>query len=228
MNALLGQPDAIPVSLGWSCHMALYIQELGDMERRRHERHVFDWFGSPMWSICELIDLDFEGMTDRTKIIPRRRYMDNFKEILSHTEYELRFLHEFKDHTTITDDEWTQFEEKYARRAQRFRNLLTMAKQTNRKIIFFRLEQVYYRRIQYINRFENEDFYVNYFADQMRQKGIRFQIIYLTTTPVRTYRNNIIYVPFAKDKPDTDIGFNQIQEIVKANLPYIREALRAV
>ena len=99
MDILLKQPDAIPVSLGWNCHVALYIQDLGDMERRRHERYVFDWFGSPMWSICELIDMDFEGMTDRTKIIPRRRYTDNFKEILSHTEYELRFLHEFKDDT---------------------------------------------------------------------------------------------------------------------------------
>jgi hypothetical protein len=228
MEILLKQPDAIPVSLGWSCHMALYIQELGDMERRRHERHVFDWFGSPMWSICELIDMDFEGMTDRTKIIPRRRYMDNFKEILSHTEYELRFLHDFKDENNITDDDWSQFEEKYARRIQRFRDLLTMAKQTNKKLIFFRLEQVFHRRIQYINRFENETFYVNYFADQMRQKGIRFQIIYLTTSVPTHYRNNVIYVQFGKKAPDMEVGFNQIQEIVKENLTYIREALKAV
>ena len=228
MDILLKQPDAIPVSLGWSCHMALYIQELGDMERRRHERHVFDWFGSPMWSICELIDLNFEGMTDRTKIVRRRRYMDNFKEILSHTDYELRFLHDFKDENNITDDDWHQFEEKYARRIQRFRDLLRMAKQTNKKLIFFRLEQVFHRRIQYINRFENETFYVNYFADQMRAKGIRFQIIYLTTTVPTQYKNNVIYVQFGKKAPDMEVSFNQIQDIVKANLPYIREALKAV
>jgi len=228
MNTLLGQPDAIPVGLGWNCHMALYIQELGDLERRHHERHVFDWFGLPMWSICELIDLDFEGMTDRTKIIPRRRYVENFKEILSHTEYEIRFLHEFKNDKNITDEEWDAFEVKYARRIQRFRDLLTMAKNTNRKIIFFRLEQIFHNRIQYINRFENEDFYVNYFAEQMRQRGIRFQIIFLNTIPMKGLKNNIIYVPFTKIKPDTEVGFNQIQEIMKGNLPFIREALRAV
>ena len=228
MDTLLKQPDAIPVSLGWNCHVALYIQDLGDMERRRHERHVFDWFGSPMWSICELIDMDFEGMTDRTKIIPRRRFTDSFKEILSHTEYELRFLHEFKNDKNVTDEEWQQFEEKYTRRIQRFHDLLTMAKQRNKKIIFFRLEQEQSRRIQYINRFENENFYVNYFADQMRAKGIRFQIIYLTTTVPTHYKNNVIYVQFGKANPGVEIGLNQIQDIVKANLPYIREALKAV
>ncbi len=228
MNTRLGQPDAIPISLGWNCHVALYIQDLGDIERRRYERHIFDWFGAPMWSICELIDLNFEGLTDRTKIVPRRRYMDNFKEILSHTEYEIRFLHEFKDSKNVSNDEWQKFEEKYKRRIQRFHDLLTAAKQTNRKIIFFRLEQETFRRIQYINRFENERFYVNYFADQMKAKSIRFQIIYLTTTIPRHYDNNIIYVQFTKANPEIEIGLNQIQDIVKANVPYIREALKAV
>ena len=225
MNKVLNT-NALPISLGWNCHVALFIQDLGDMEKTRYERQVFDWFGSHMWSICELLENDFDSLTDRSMIVPRDRMEDKTLIILSHTKYDLRFLHEFKDTYKISDAEWSEFETKYARRIQRFKQLLT----SKRPLLFFRLEEDKYNRIVYpeFKKEYNEKYYVEHFADCMKEIGVNFQIIFFTTSFTRGYdkERNILYVQFGKANPKVDIGANQMMDIFKANLPLIRQFIK--
>ena len=225
MNKILNT-TAIPVSLGWNCHVALFLQDLGDMEKTRYERQVFDWFGSHMWSVCEMLENDFAYLTNRSMIVPRDRLEDKILIILSHTKYDLRFLHEFKNQYNITDAEWTEFESKYARRIQRFKELCASKK----PLLFFRLEEDQYNRIQYpeFKKEHNEKYYVERFADSMKQKGVNFQIIYFTTSFARGYdkERNILYVQFGKANPKVEIGANQMMDILKANLPLIRQFIK--
>ena len=225
MNKLLNT-KAIPVSLGWNCHVALFLQDLGDMEKTRYERHVFDWFGCHMWSICELLENDFAYLTNRTMIVPRDRLENKIFIILSHTKYDIRFLHEFKNDYQITDEQWSEFESKYARRIQRFKSLCA----SKRPLLFFRLEEDQYNRIQYpeFKKEQNEKYYVERFADYMKEKGVPFQIIYFTTSFQRGYdkERNILYVQFGKANPKVEIGADEMMNILKANLPLIRQFIK--
>ena len=225
MNKILNT-NAIPVSLGWNCHVALFLQDLGDMEKTRYERNVFDWFGNHMWSVCELIENDFADLTNRNMIVPRDRLEDKIWIILSHTKYDLRFLHEFKDTYSISDAEWVEFENKYARRIQRFKTLCASKK----PLLFFRLEYDKYNRIQYpeFKKPHDEKYYVERFADLMKERGVNFQIIYFTTSFPRGYdkERNILYVQFGKANPKVEIGANQMMDIFKANLPLIRQFIK--
>ena len=225
MNKLLNT-KAIPVSLGWNCHVALFLQDLGDMEKTRYERHVFDWFGCHMWSICELLENDFAYLTNRTMIVPRDRLENKIFIILSHTKYDIRFLHEFKNDYQITDEQWSEFESKYARRIQRFKSLCA----SKQPLLFFRLEEDQYNRIQYpeFKKEQNEKYYIERFAEYMKEKGVSFQIIYFTTSFPRGYdkERNILYVQFGKANPKVEIGADEMMNILKANLPLIRQFIK--
>ena len=225
MNKILNT-TAIPVSLGWNCHVALFLQDLGDMEKTRYERQVFDWFGCHMWSVCEMLENDFAYLTNRSMIVPRDRLEDKILIILSHTKYDLRFLHEFKNQYNITDTQWTEFETKYARRIQRFKELCASKK----PLLFFRLEEDQYNRIQYpeFKKEHNEKYYVERFADIMKEQGVPFQIIFFTTSFQRGYdsERNILYVQFGKANLKVEIGADQMMDILKANLPLIRQFIK--
>jgi len=231
MNSLLAQPNTLPISLGWHCHVALFIQDLGDMERIRYERNLFDWMGIPMWAICELLDRSFAGLTDRLRIENRKRFSEKPDLILSHLDYDIRFLHEFKP-GVITDDEWILFEQKYQRRIQRFQKTLEFSSAMQKKLLFFRVEYDNYKKIMYPEfvKEHDEKYYVERFADMMKERGVKFQIIFFTWSFPRGYDSsrNILYIQFKKAKPDVDIGANELMTIVQGNIEFIRSYLPRV
>lgn len=235
MNSLLYQPNAIPVSLGWHCHVALFLQDLGDMDRIRYERNVFDWFGIPMWSICELMEKGFADLTNRTFLEERKRYTTKADKILSHTLYDIRFLHEFKGvSTSVSSEEWSAFEEKYTRRVDRFYKLLKFSKDTGKKLLFFRVQQDLHKKIIYPEfpkqTEQDELFYVKKFADQLKEAGATFQIVFFTESFPMGYdaEHHIVSVQYKKANPDVQIGADQLMAILKGNLPFVQRCLRIV
>jgi hypothetical protein len=233
MNSLLYQPSAIPISLGWHCHVALFIQDLGDIDKIRYDRNVFDWFGIPMWSICELIEKGFADLTSRTLLEERKRYTTKKDKILSHLTYDIRFLHEFKPGPVSTED-WRVFEEKYTRRVERFYQTLKFSKDTGRKLLFFRVQQDLHNKIIYPEfpkqTEQNELFYVKKFADQLKAEGVIFQIVFFTESFPMGYdaEHNIVSVQYKKANPDVQIGADQLMAILKANLPFVQRCLRVI
>jgi hypothetical protein len=242
MNTLLHQPNVVPISLGWNCHVALFLQDLGDLERKFHERQIFDWFGAPMWSICELMDRNFAGLTDHSRLVQRKRYTEKDDTILSHLDYDLRFLHEFDDkgkkkgkgkdkEPGISSEDWAKFQEKYARRIERFQTTLQRSADTKTKLLFFRLEQDLHKRIIYpeftLPKEHDEKFFVERFADQMKARGVVFQILFFSCSFPKAHdtERNIIYVPFGKQTPDVAIGADEMMQILKANLPFVCSCL---
>ncbi len=75
------------MSLGYSCHMRVFIDEIGNADRTFYERHAFDWLGTPMWAICDLVENGFEGLADREQIKPRKFFVDKPTEYLTHERY---------------------------------------------------------------------------------------------------------------------------------------------
>ena len=207
MNKL--KPHVTPISLGWNCHVALFIQELGDSEHKFYERQVFDWLGIPMWSINRLIENNFDKLLDKDLIIPRKRYTYKNDKIYSHTLYDIRFLHDFAKNMS----NYTEFQEKYNRRIERFWNILN----SGQELLFFRLEQDHYNRIQYeeFKQEEDEKAHLEKFADTLRNKNVKYTIIYFTTSSPKYFdkERRIIYVQFAKKDPKIEIGVDQIKAI---------------
>jgi len=228
MNNVFQQPDAIPVSLGSNCYVAMMIEEWGKADNVWYERQVFDWLGSSMWAICDLMDADFADLTRRTMIVPRQRYMYKPDKLLSHLRYNVVFQHEFTDNTPPTDEAWAKFEEKYARRIQRFRLLLDRSAKTGKKLFFVRLEKATHARIHYpeFDQEHDETFFLEYFAEQMRQRGVNFHILYLTTSAPTDYKNNIIYVHYTLNTAKYSTGLEQLRDVVYDNIQFIRECLK--
>jgi hypothetical protein len=235
MNTLLHQPHAIPVSLGWHCHVALFLQDLGDLEKKRLERNVFDWFGIPMWSICDLVDRSFANLTTREFLKMRPRFTKKKDEILSHLTYDIRFLHEFKTGPeSVSNEEWAEFEDKYKRRVERFQAMLQFSKDTGKKLLFVRMEQDLHEKIVY-SEFEkpkehDELYYVKRFADQMKERGVKFQILFFTSSFPGGYdpEHNLLSLRYTNAKPEVSVGADQMMMILKANLPLVQRCLRLV
>jgi len=231
MNSLLYQPNTIPISLGWHCHVALFIQDLGDIDKIRHERNVFDWFGIPMWSLCELMDRGFADLTTRSLLEERKRFTTKEDKILSHLTYDIRFLHEFKPGPVSTED-WRAFEEKYKRRVERFQKILHFSKETGKKLLFFRVQQELHKKIIYPEftkqKEHDELFYVKRFAEQVKIIGATFQILFFTESFPTGYdkEHGLISIQFKKATPDVSIGADQLMSILKANLPFVQRCLR--
>jgi hypothetical protein len=185
------------------------------------------------------MDRNFAGLTDRSRLVQRKRYTEKDDTILSHLDYDLRFLHEFskkekgsedKEHE-ISEEEWAKFQEKYARRVERFQTIVHGSAETKTKLLFFRLEQDLHNRIIYpefaLPKEHDEKFFVERFADQLKQRGVVFQILFFTCSFPKGHdtERNIIYVPFGKKNKDVAIGADEMMQILKANLPFVCSCL---
>lgn len=224
MQAFFGT-RSIPISLGYNCHVKVFIDRIGELENRAYLHQPFDWLGSPMWSICEAVESDFSGFMDKTAIAPRRRFEDKPSVLLTHSTYNFCFLHDFGKTPQMTDASWNTVSEKYVRRIERWNT--TLAKN---ELLFIRLETDTANRIEYpeFRREGDEKHYVERFADFMKSKGISFKILFLTTTYPKGYDNerNICYVQFAKKRESDIIGADQIEQIVRANRAFIYSCMR--
>jgi hypothetical protein len=233
MNALFGRPDVIPVSLGYSCHVKVFCEMLSDMDYGSGApRQPFDWLGTPMWSVNEIVANDFADLTDRTKIKPRKRFVFDQTQYLTHNTYNVVYLHDYgKDIHAIPDNIWESADEAYRRRVERWHKTLA----SKRPILFIRLEQDKKERIKYPefsgsveDKGEDEAYQVERFAEMMRAKGINCMVLFLCTSYQRSYNEEkrICTVQYAKQDAKIITSGDHIMSIVQANIGFIRGCMK--
>ncbi len=230
MQQIFGTSNIIPISLGYNCHVKVFIDNLGEMDNRAYLQQPFDWFGSQMWGVYEAIENNFSGLTDSSLIHLRKRFSDKPTEYLTHDKYNFCYLHDYGKQVTnlssISAEKWKEVSEKYERRIDRWNATL----QKGVPLLFIRLEQDFANRIKYpeFDRNEDEMAYLRKFSELMKSKGVSFLILYLSTSFPKSYDKEhcICTVQFQKKRPADIIGAQQIQQIIQGNLLFIRSSLR--
>ena len=161
MNNFIQQFDDIS-SLGYNCYTKLYLNS----KIIKQETQFFDYIGTSVWSIIDLLNNNFEGMFDKSnyKIMNLMKTGDD-QFIVVNIQYFIRCKHEFKktldkkfdtmnfDYNDIDTIELDQFIEKMIRRKDRFMNMLS----NNKTLIFIRYEEDPTGRLdfkQYDSKFE--------------------------------------------------------------------------
>lgn len=229
MNALFRRPDVIPISLGYSCHVKVFCDMMSEMDGGiGTARYPFDWAGTPMWSVNEIVECDFADLLDRSAIKPRPRYMKDTTKFLTHDRYNVVYLHDFgKDITNIREEMWKKAEDGYARRVERWNGALG----SGHSVLFIRLEQDKKDRIEYPEfvreRGSDELYQVQRFAETMKSRGVNCMILFLSTTHPTGFdaERKVCTVQFAKKDPSTIVGGDHIDKIVQANLAHIRNCM---
>jgi hypothetical protein len=124
----------IVMSLGSDCYTRFFLNGLYG----KKETQLFDYIGSSMWSINDMIEADFEGLTDVSHYRVRT-IIKGAPSMPVHERYNLRFLH---DGRVITHNRRRctlnkMFTDKLVRRAQRFKETITSA----RNPLFVRVQE---------------------------------------------------------------------------------------
>jgi hypothetical protein len=216
-------PDGwIPISLGYNCFVRVFLQEFV----KATPRYPFDWTGTPMWSICELMDSDFEGMNRREWLTVRRRFPDSTEEYLTNTKYNMVFLHDYgKNPHVIPDDVYARVEDDYKRRIDRWR----LAIHGKQPLLFFRVETPDRPRLVYegSTRPKSEMESLCEFSMKLKTIGTEFRIIHITHSQPQGYdaERKIINLNYTPKDPKLVIQGRHIQAIIHANQTFIKECL---
>ena len=99
------------VSLGWFCSTASELDRMG----LRDTSFPFDWLGTPLQSIFDLIDNHFEDFLTYDLLYQNTKEKRGYKNI----KYDLVFFHEFSRHHPLAD-QIEAVQEKYKRRIALF------------------------------------------------------------------------------------------------------------
>lgn len=185
------------VSLGATCGPKKFI----DNHVKKEAFQIFDFIGTSMWSIVELLKNDFDGLLSKENIstmlvtLPKSKMPVNQK-------YYVRFMHDLMDSRHINETF-----EKNNRRINRFRDIL---KQTE-PVIFFRLEEIQKDRIkydrynEYTKRKDSE--YVIEMSKWLKiNTKLKFRILYLGSENTRYDTDNDII--FIKSDPEDKYGWD--------------------
>jgi hypothetical protein len=146
MNKLIEKFDSVS-SLGYNCYTKLYFNS----KKMDQETQFFDYIGTSVWSIIDLLNNDFEGMFDKSNytIMNVMKTGDDNQFLVVNEKYFIRSKHEFKktldrkfdpetlNEYKINSEELDDFIEKMKRRKERFMNMLA----NNNSLLFIRYEE---------------------------------------------------------------------------------------
>lgn len=235
MQAYFGSPAVFPVSLGYSCHVKVFLDMILAKDRIPTPRLPFDWIGTPMWSICKLLENNFDRFADKEALDMRPRFVGSSRKYITHSIYNTVFLHDYgkgadnKKKEEIPEETWKKVEDDYKRRVERFDALLTFAKENNRTLLFVRLEPDKRARIDYpeFQQEHDERHFLEMFAGQMKQRGVRFLVLYLSTTYEKSFdaENGICYVKYGVKNPNMILSGDDVQSIYAANMSFIQSCI---
>ncbi len=188
-------------SLGANCYFKKFIDSLTS-----RETELFDYIGSSMKSINDLILNDYEDLCN-IKYFER---LETLKHafFITNTKYYLRFPHDLK---TVNDlqNNFNDFSAKYTRRITRWKNMLD----TNNKILFLRYYENTSSRLIFYND-KDEYTHLEEFLDIIKSKYPNniFKIIYIHPDLDNNYKNNIITLNYkgAIDYNSADVVINRI------------------
>jgi hypothetical protein len=164
------------LSLGCNCYARLYLTSLKILQ----ETHFFDYIGSSMWAINELIENNFEDCVNM-KFFKKLLIVEG-KSMIINTKFYLRFPHDFKiPGKFYNNDVIREFQLKYKRRVERFERCL----KNEQKIVFIRIEEsrdrVKYE--EYEDKMARREIeYVVEFVEILKRKypGLWFKIIFIS------------------------------------------------
>jgi hypothetical protein len=226
MEKLLNLPNTVPISLGARCYPSMFISELAKQDNKTYQRYVFDWLGSPMWSICKLIEEDFVDLNNPEYLVYKNHYSNKDESYVTNTKYNIIFAHDYNRYVNkISKEQFDHVKAKYDDRVQRFRNVLTSGK----ALVFFRVERDTPGLINFPedNITESELFYVKKFAQVMLARGVNCKIIFLTSSNPTDWDpvNKICSVHFDHVAPKTVLEEKDIQDIISKNQEFIKISL---
>jgi len=186
MDILKNKHDIL-ISLGSTCYVKNMLNK-----HVSQKTYMFDWIGSSMWGLCEIIEHNFKDIFNKNNY----KYMatvENRHLMVVNTSKYLIFTHDFpqipvndqqKDilqQRYLNDDTFVEFTNKYIRRITDFQNLLN----GQNKILFIRHEQYMMNRKIYPE-------YEKYFVQSELQYLIKFTDLLKVMYP--TLKFNILYL----------------------------------
>ncbi len=225
MNKVFSRPNTYPISLGFNCHVKVFIDMLGEMDSTIYKRLPFDWIGTPMWAICDLFKHNFQDFTKKEFYKVKPRFSNKEDLYLTHDKYDFVFVHDYgKTIDTIPEEKYKKVEEDYKRRVLRFNAILN----SPMKLLFIRLEQEIENRIELPDKQKEHEeyFYVEQFADLLKEKGHTFTILYLTTSQKTGFDKvrNICRIQYANPEKKL-MGGEEIKQIIFHNQQFIKMCL---
>jgi hypothetical protein len=172
------------LSLGSNCYVKMFLGSI----KYSSETNFFDYIGSSMWSINELLKNDFNELFEGgMNNFEKKKIMNTGdKYILTHKKYHLRFKHEFKQkfnipiNDKINLEDFNKTKEKYERRKERLYEILN-DKQT---LLFIRYEEDFKNKVIYYEDKKSEIEYIYEFIEIIKQKFPlkKFCILFLSHT----------------------------------------------
>lgn len=186
------------ISLGCNCAPKKFIDQY-----KKQEFLFFDYVGSSMWSINELINNNFNdifNINDYQEV----ELNQNFKCVINKKFY-IRFLHDLEKNI----NNFSFFSEKYNRRKLRFLKLLNESK----NILFIRLEDCIIKKYSdiYKDKYPYDEFYyMNQFIHIIKNKfpKLNFHVLYFNSQ-FNKIVDNIIFIKINI----LDINWNNCNEI---------------
>uniref|UniRef100_A0A6C0E1T5 Papain-like cysteine peptidase n=1 Tax=viral metagenome TaxID=1070528 RepID=A0A6C0E1T5_9ZZZZ len=155
MNKFLKSFDKI-ISLGSNCYIKMFL----DSHLKKEETQFFDYIGTSMWSINELIKNDFQGLYDYKNFEKKHILNKGDKYIFTNNLYYVRFKHDFNQNFSSNvndikeDKKFLEFVNKYKRRQKRFMEILN----SKENILFIRYEEDNKDRIKYYEEKDEIEF----------------------------------------------------------------------
>jgi len=207
------------ISLGFNCYCKGYINEY----LKACEYTIFDFIGTSVWSITELLKNNFDGLLS----------MDNIQKIVVNTgeppmftnmKYYVRFTHDNFD----TDVENTM--KKLHRRIERFTNQI---KNNTNTIIFLRLEETITKRVMYEqysekNKMSEYDQLIELSTYIKLNINDNFKIIFFGSKPTNYDKeNNIICINVDTSKFFWQTCANTFNSVLSANKDFVKECLQS-
>jgi hypothetical protein len=182
---------------------------------------IFDYIGTSMWSIVELLKNDFAGLLEKDKLV-KMPIRSQTELIWTNVTYYVRFLHDLMDAKHID-----KTFEKNERRIIRFKSLINQ----NKPLILMRLEESQKNRIQYeqFNKYldKTEHEYVVELSQWLKlNTKLKFRILYLGTKETQyDAENNIIFIKTNIDEHTWDNCNVTMNNLINENNEVIKLSL---
>jgi hypothetical protein len=162
------------------------------------ETNFFDYTGTPMWAINELITNNFTNFFDKNKYQEIQTKSSNINKYITHIDYYIRFPHDIRNYNELNSNIFSDFCQKYKRRIIRLNDILNK----NKKVLFIRTQEQMNNRILFEQHKEkyakNELEYIINFSNIIKSKypNLDFKILYLSETNKQDYlqENNIVII----------------------------------
>lgn len=218
------------ISLGYSCGPKFFISTI-----LKEEYYVFDYLGSSMWSIIELLNNNFKDFINESLIKKMEITKNNY--IYTNKKYYIRFLHDFdarKKESLYNKYFYKKLENAYTRRIFRFLNLFKVFN-TNSKILgIIRTQEPTSNRIiydEYKDKFEkSEYFYLCEFSNLLKHMypQLKFIILYINYFDDLKFDEKYNIISFYKDDDKDTMGMfvPHVNNILKNNNDFINDSIK--